>query len=842
VKRSIVGLVVLASLGMPGAAAARLDYGKTTLNILPPGQSGALPPDRNSTDQLPLYDGLTPLVGGVRQSDLTTHFKSARFFAPPGGTIERPRSGVQIRRDRWDVPHIRGRTRSDVFFGAGWVTGQDRSLFVETIRYVSRIAVIDAPGLKALDLATSFRSFTPSAQTERFLSRQGRLLRRRGRPGRRILKDVDAYTAGINAYYRKTGNKAKPWTRTDVVAVVGLLGQVFGAGGGDEVRSSQLLATLRGRMGAAGDRVWRDLREAEDPEAPVTTTRPFRYRLSPRGRATGSRVVDPGSLSPSGARAAAAAQAARSNMSNAILVGRNRSATGHPLAVMGPQLGYFYPELFLEYDLHGGGIDVRGAGLPGTPYVMIGRTRDYAWSATSSGSDNTDEFVERLCNPDGSAPTRASTHYLFKGRCRNMKRFDAGTLDGKPVVFRETVHGPVTGTVTIHGKPYAVARARATRGREALNAFIGADLDSGAVRHARDFARVANKLNFTFNLFYVDHRGIAFFTAGRLPIRARGTNPSLPTLGTGRYEWRGFLSRRAHPHVANPRRGLILNWNGKTARGFNAADSQQDYGSVDRVQLFRGFKRRNRLVDVVNVMNRAATQDLRAREVWPVIERVLGGGPAPDPRTQQAADLISAWRGNGANRLDLDLDGRIDDPGAAVLDAAWEPLAREVLKPVLGDLADPGGPLGALQQIDDPPNRGNGSAFDGGWYGYVDKDLRTILGDRVRGRFSRVYCGNGDLAACRASLWAALERVADHLAATQGADPSKWTTDATAERIAFRPGVLGSHTMRWTNRPTFQQLMEFSGHRKIRKRRGMRYTNRPSGIQQAIRFRRPARR
>ena len=35
---------------------------------------------------------------------------------------------------------------------------------------------------------------------------------------------------------------------------------------------------------------------------------------------------------------------------------------------------------------------------------------------------------------------------------------------------------------------------------------------------------------------------------------------------------------------------------------------------------------------------------------------------------------------------------------------------------------------------------------------------------------------------------------------------------ATGERIHFQPGLI-PYTMRWTNRPTFQQLMEFSSHR-----------------------------
>ena len=61
-------------------------------------------------------------------------------------------------------------------------------------------------------------------------------------------------------------------------------------------------------------------------------------------------------------------------------------------------------------------------------YILIGRTQDYAWSLTSAGHDVRDVFAEQLCNPDGSAPTRASDHYLFKGECRPFEDFDAGTL------------------------------------------------------------------------------------------------------------------------------------------------------------------------------------------------------------------------------------------------------------------------------------------------------------------------------------------------------------------------------------------------------------------------------
>jgi acyl-homoserine lactone acylase PvdQ len=830
VKRIVVPLLVLAMA--PAAQAAPLDFGKQTFNILPPGQSGSLPPDENSLDQLRLYDALTPLFDDVRPRHVKGLFKSARFFVPKGGTVERPRQGITIRRDsRFGVPHIRGRTRSDVHFAIGWVTAEDRGIFMETIRYPARFAILDAPGRNALDIATELRSFEPSAQTERFIARQRRHIARSGRRGRRVLRDVQAYVNGINAYNRQAGNDSiEPWTYVDVTAVTGLLGQTFGQGGGDEVRSSLLLAELRGRLGSrAGSEVWRDLRSANDPETNVTTTERFPYVTQRSGRTPGSLVPDPGSLSASAASAARAAQHSRARASNAVLVGRKRSATGHPLAVMGPQLGFYYPELFLEVDAHGGGIHVRGGTLPGLPYVLIGRTRDYAWSATSASSDNTDQFLEQLCNPDGSPATRESTHYRYKGRCRRMRTFNAGVLGaggGEPeenVVFRETVHGPVSGTVTVGGRPYAVATLRASRGFETLGGLVGSALNDGSLHSARDLRRVAARFPFTFNLFYVDHRDIAFFSCGRLPVRASGTDPSLPTLGTGRYDWRGFLKPRQLPQVINPKSGLIVNWNNKPAAGFGAADSNWTYQSVHRNDLLSGFKRRSRLHEVLGVVNRAATQDLRAVQVWPVVNDVLQSGPPPDERARAAVDLVNAWIARGASRLDRDLDGMVDDPGAAVLDQSWDALSEAVLRPVLGDLAAPGGLLGQLQRRDAAPRLVNGSAYGGGWYGYVDKDLRALLGRRVRGDYSRRYCGNGDLAACRQSLWTVIQQSADALAAAQGADPNAWRTDATEERIGFVPGVLGD-TMRWSNRPTLHQLMEFEGHRperaNKRRRRG----------------------
>jgi hypothetical protein len=130
--------------------------------------------------------------------------------------------------------------------------------------------------------------------------------------------------------------------------------------------------------------------------------------------------------------------------------------------------------------------------------------------------------------------------------------------------------------------------------------------------------------------------------------------------------------------------------------------------------------------------------------------------------------------------------------------------SAEVLGPLVSRFA-------ALNDRSDDPGPG-GSAYISGWYGYVDKDLRALLGREVRGPYSRRYCGAGVLATCRDALWSALDAAAAQLETKQGPTPSTWRADATAERIRFLSGALPD-TMRWTNRPTVQQLMSFCGHR-----------------------------
>jgi len=204
------------------------------LDVLPPGESGDLRFPPTASDQLALYDGLTPHAT-VATRDLGRYFKSERFgVAGRVLRIERPRPGLRILRDRWDVPHVYGKTRADVEFGAGYATAEDRYVFMEQLRGPGRIAALDVPGIDPFALATSGRQFVTTQANDQRLNEQRTVLLDAGPRGRQFLEDATNYLAGINTYYRRKNIGLRPWTFADVVAVGALLGANLGVGGGDE--------------------------------------------------------------------------------------------------------------------------------------------------------------------------------------------------------------------------------------------------------------------------------------------------------------------------------------------------------------------------------------------------------------------------------------------------------------------------------------------------------------------------------------------------------------------------------------------------------------------------------
>ena len=358
------------------------------------GHLGGLPTTTNSLDQLPLYDALTPLRGNISSANINNLFLPENF-RPIGATHEENtgRPGLRLIYDSYGIPHVYGKTRADMAFGAGWTTARDRGLLIQLGRGPAR-----GRGRRARHQRVRARDqrFVPSPATEALVTAQKDLLvQTYGDKGRQILADAQAYADGVNAYWKANNITQAPATVNDVIAVTAFIGSIFGAGGGGEASNSELLGKLKQGLGPVrGYKAWDDLMLAEDPEAPTTIKHFFNYPVLTGGAPIGSVVIDPGSIESVDPRQPLArrrrprpttrrdrrrgGRAPGRQASNFQVVSPSRSATHNSLATMGPQLGY-YPEIVQQIDLHGPGIKAQGVAVPGLAmYILIGRTKNYA--------------------------------------------------------------------------------------------------------------------------------------------------------------------------------------------------------------------------------------------------------------------------------------------------------------------------------------------------------------------------------------------------------------------------------------------------------------------------------
>jgi acyl-homoserine lactone acylase PvdQ len=704
-----------------------------------------------------------------------------------------------------------------------------------------------------------------------------------------------------------TGEGIQPFEPTDMVAIGTVISALFGAGGGNQVVSALVKQAAENKYGQEkGDEVYRAFRMQNDPEADLTLHdgQRFDYAAGPADP-VGVAMPDPGSVTPQpivydrtgsavatdaaadgstsrdGAAATSASARHRSalsranvrhepklaeakgtlsdgvlprnlftrkhGMSNALVVSGRYTDSGHPIAVFGPQTGYFAPQLLMLEELQGPGISARGAAFAGlNMYVQLGRGQDYAWSATSAGQTMIDTYAVPLCETDGSPATKDSTAYLFHGTCTPMKKIERRNAwsptvaDGTPagsyrLVAYRTRYGMVNYRATVDGEPVAYTHLRSTYKHE-VDSRTGFQMlnDPGAVHGPESFQQAVSHIGYTFNWFYADSAHIAYYNSGLNPTRADGVDPNLPVAAGERTEWRNWdpdtntvanTPFGDHPHSID--QDYYESWNNKIAEGYtvSAFGDGPVYRSDlldDRIQGLIHSGGKITRASLTRAMEDAAVTDLRGEDVLPEILRVIDSEAVTDPGLKATVDALRSWHADGAQRRETAPGSRTYAHADAVrvMDAWWPLLVRAEFGPHLGD-----GLYTALTralQIDETPSAGQGgvahkgSAFQHGWWSYVDKDLRSVLGETVPGAAPETYCGDGDLARCRQTLLTTLAQAADTPAGDvyPGDDVCDAGDQWCADAIEQHPlGGISDALTSWQNRPTYQQVVQFPTHR-----------------------------
>ena len=527
-----------------------------------------------------------------------------------------PEKDVEIVLDGRGVPHIFGRSESDLAFALAFMHARDRLFQIELLRHAAWGRLSELFGADLLDDDRELRlaSFDIERQFAELSAEDHALL--------------VSYAEGVNAGAREAGTPIElrllgvsfePFRALDALAVARLQAWTLAQDAREELARARILAHLPpgsplgaifvgpvssggvpimprtaaehgalksatpvggGKHGAlkSATPVGGGKHGALKSGAPVGAGKPGALKS---GAPVGAGAPPPSATGPSlrkdeplpGAPPPPARLGLPGGGSNSWVV----RIGGRAMLFNDPHLAHQIPSLFYLVHLEHPDFSLTGASVPGMPAVVIGHGRHVAWGLTVSYADMQDTI--RIAPASGQADA-----YLLDGKPvpfgRSMQQFRLGhgaQATVKSEEWRTTVFGPVLPpSFAGSADPYALAWSGYALGGVHARAFSGF-WSLGRARDLADASVAIAQLNLAGQsvVLALTDGTIAYRLAAAVPLRRSAESTHLPRDGRyARAGWSGFLRETDKPALTNPPSGFIVAANQRiVADGAPAAKS-----------------------------------------------------------------------------------------------------------------------------------------------------------------------------------------------------------------------------------------------------------------------------
>jgi penicillin amidase len=465
------------------------------------------------------------------------------------------KSPVDVYYDSFAIPHIYAQDEEDLFYSFGYVHAQDRLFQMELLRRLADGRLAEVFGEKALASDRFFRTLSFRQHARMTIDT---LYRDSTKP---FVRAAKAYLRGLNAFiahgptpfeFTLTGMPKTPFTLEDMEIIVGYMGYTFvGA------FKTEPIATLVADK--FGQQYLHDIMRNWPDSA---------YMIPVQRGETGLQLAAAKTLAQISAVVGKIEQAAPFPSflgSNGWVISGRKTASGKPILANDTHIGFAQPSVWYEAYLECPGFNVYGNFLAGTPVPALGHSDKGGWGLTMFENDDADFYAEKI-NPENP------TQVWYKDRWEDMQmRQETIRIKGQPDLVmdvRKTRHGYLLNGAFEGLKNAETPVALWWVYHQFPSRHLEVFYNLSQARDVRDAAVAVEPLTAPgLNFMWADTAGnIAWWAAGKIPIRPKHVNPQLILDGSsGNDDPTGWLPFSENPQIINPARGVLYTANNQPA-------------------------------------------------------------------------------------------------------------------------------------------------------------------------------------------------------------------------------------------------------------------------------------
>lgn len=332
--------------------------------------------------------------------------------------------------------------------------------------------------------------------------------------------------------------------------------------------------------------------------------------------------------------------------SNAWAVNGSKTQSGKPILAGDPHMGLSIPGIWYEMYMRTPNMDIAGATIPGSPFVILGQNKNIAWTITNMMADDTDFFLEKTVpdQPDYYISDSLSTPISispFTQRNEIIKVKNANDYLHKVL---STERGPLI--TNIHpsenltpDQPVSLA----WKGHD-ISHELWALYRMNQATNIDEFRSAVEQFNSPgINFIYADSdNNIALFSGADLPVRNH--NPIAFRNGWDPdHQWFDTIPFDELPHIVNPPENYVAHANNKMH-----ADSYPHYIAT----FWESPSRILRIQQILEFSDSLSTEEMQAlqydtysehaREITEIILPVLRSNDSSE-EIREALPYLENW-------------------------------------------------------------------------------------------------------------------------------------------------------------------------------------------------------